>query len=114
MKAYIEYGLSKKGAQETYPFGDDVLVIKVSSKMFALFGVKENVGTVSLKCEPEVAELLRMQYPAVTPGYHLNKRHWNTILLDGSIPKEEVLSMIDDSYRLVYKSLTKAEKETLE
>lgn len=100
----IEYCLSKPGAKEDHPFGPDPLVAKVGGKMFALVS-----GTsISLKCDPVIAENLREQYEAVTPGYHLNKKHWNSIRVDGSIPENELEDMIDHSYELVVKGLPKA------
>ncbi|WP_442604548.1 MmcQ/YjbR family DNA-binding protein [Paenibacillus sp. KN14-4R] len=87
--------------------------MKVGGKMFAILAEREGGVHISLKCEPEMADLLRMQYASVTPGYHLNKRHWNTVKADGDVPEEELKSMIDHSYRLVVKGLTKAEREKL-
>lgn len=109
----VSYCLSKKGAREDYPFGPDPLVFKVGSKMFALVFESGGYPHLSLKCDPVLAEILRQQYDAVKPGYHLNKRHWNTVIVDGSIPEEELLEMIDHSYELVYKSLKKSERESL-
>jgi predicted DNA-binding protein (MmcQ/YjbR family) len=93
---------------EDYPFGDEVAVFKVVGRMFALVPLGEEPGSVSLKCDPELAIGLRGRYAGVTPGYHLNKRHWNTVTLDGSVPDEEVLELIDHSYDLVVARLTKA------
>jgi predicted DNA-binding protein (MmcQ/YjbR family) len=87
--------------------------MKVASKMFALLSYREGKENLSLKCEPELAEVLRRQYASVTPGYYLNKRHWNTLILDGSIPEREVKEMIDLSYTLVAKSLKREEKQNL-
>jgi len=112
-QAIIEYCLSKKGASEDHPFGPDPLVIKVSSKMFALLSDTNGTMNISLKCDPYLAESLRQQYLAIAPGYHLNKSHWNTITLDGSISDEELKDMIDHSYELVFKGLKKAERESL-
>lgn len=113
IKDFKEYCLSKKGAVEDFPFGPEVLVIKVASKMFALISDSNNKFTASLKCDPFLAQDFRQQYSAVTAGYHLNKKHWNTLLLDGSIPDNEILWMIDHSYELVLKSLTKAEHNSI-
>lgn len=107
------YCISKMGAFEEFPFGPDVLVIKVASKMFALMSGREGKFNLSLKCDPFLAEDLRQRYAAITSGYHLNKKHWNTIVLDGSVPDSEITWMIDHSYDLVVKSLTKVEKEQL-
>jgi predicted DNA-binding protein (MmcQ/YjbR family) len=90
-----------------------VSVFKVAGKMFALSMLKSKPLEVSVKCEPELASQLRLSYPAIRPGYHLNKRHWNTITLDGSIPDELVFDMIEDSYDLVVAGLPRAEREAL-
>lgn len=108
------YLLSKHGAVETYPFGPQPLVVKVAGKMFALVAEEAEPLTISLKCDPAHAHFLRRMYPAVTPGYHLNKEHWNTVSLDGSIEDGEILSFIDESYQLVVKSLTRAARRQLE
>jgi len=107
------YLLSKKGTTEELPFGPDALVFKVLGKIFAIVAYQDNPLRISLKCDPEHAEALRAMYRAVTPGYHLNKNHWNTVVLDNSIPTEEVFQMIDDSYRLVGKTLKKADQAKL-
>jgi len=103
------YCLSRKGAKETYPFGPDPFVAKVGGKMFALL----SEDSVSLKCDPAIALNLREQHPAVKPGYHLNKTHWNTVSFVKELSKDEVCDMIDHSYDLVFKSLTKAQRELL-
>ncbi len=106
--------LSKPGAVEERPFGPDTLVYKVMGKMFALVGWDESPLRINLKCEPEEALLLRQLYPgAVIPGYHMDKRHWNTVILDGAVPDQELLAMIDDSYALVVKGLRKSDREAL-
>lgn len=107
------YCLSKAGAREDYPFGPDPLVMKVASKMFALISDEGGLDNIALKCEPETAYLLRQQYAAVKPGYHLNKQHWNTVVMDGTVPDDEIRDMIDHSYELVFRKLTRAEKEAL-
>ncbi|HEX2939207.1 MAG TPA: MmcQ/YjbR family DNA-binding protein [Ruminiclostridium sp.] len=98
-----KYCLTKPGAFEDYPFDNVTPVIKVMKKMFALFG--EN--SVSLKCDPFLSGDLRAQYKAITPGYHLNKEHWNTVLLDGSVPDDTITFLIDMSYELVTKKNSK-------
>lgn len=108
------YCLEQRGAIEDFPFGDDIHVFKVGGKMFALLHEKNGTLQISLKCEPELAEILRLQYTAVIPGYHLNKRHWNTVIMDGSIADDEVLGFIDLSYRLVFKALKKSDREKIE
>ncbi len=105
--------LSKKGATEETPFGPEALVYKVMGKMFALVAWEGDPLSVTLKCDPGQALLLRDVYPAVQPGYHMNKTHWNTVTIDGTIPDAELMGMIDDSYELVVKSLTRAKRETL-
>ncbi len=107
------YCLSKLAAVETFPFGDDVAVFKVMGKMFALMPVEGEVS-ISLKCEPTLAEILRGTYAAVKPGWHLNKLHWNSLSMDGTIPDSEVIMMIDHSYELVVKGLTKAQRKALD
>jgi predicted DNA-binding protein (MmcQ/YjbR family) len=104
---------AKPGAAEDYPFGDDAAVFKIAGKMFALISLGQPPGDVSLKCEPDAAVELRCQYPAITAGYHLNKRHWNTVALDGSVPDDELLEQIGHSYDLVVARLTKAERQKL-
>jgi predicted DNA-binding protein (MmcQ/YjbR family) len=96
------------------PFGPDNLVYKVMNKMYALVPLDADPLTISLKCEPGQALLLRDVYPAVRPGYHMNKKHWNTVTLDGSVPESEMWGMIDDSYDLVVAGLTRAERAALD
>jgi predicted DNA-binding protein (MmcQ/YjbR family) len=103
------YALAKKGTSSDFPFGEDVLVVRVMGKMFALIPVRQ-ADRVSLKCDPAFAEVLRQTYPAVTPAY---QKHWNGVLLDGTIPDEEILEMVDHSYEQVVKGLKKAEREQL-
>ena len=103
--------LAKRGSFEDFPFGPEVSVFKVGSKMFALAHPGERPVRVNLKCYPEEAEIQRTLFPAILPGYHMNKRHWNTVVLDGSIPDALVHEMIDVSYDLVFRSLKKAERE---
>ena len=93
------------GSQETHPFGPGVAVYKVGGKMFALLPHDAQPPTVNLKCDPEWSELLRKAYDAVQPGYHQNKKHWNTIVLDGSVPDDEVEELVAHSYELVVASL---------
>ena len=108
-----EYCCSKPSVVETYPFDEDTLVFKVMGKMFALTNVRAEELSVNLKCDPDWAMILRDHYAAVTPGYHMNKRHWNTVVIDGSIPDDEFWEMIDHSYRLVVKGLKKSDREKL-
>jgi predicted DNA-binding protein (MmcQ/YjbR family) len=106
------YG-AKPGSAEDYPFGDEVAVFKVADRMFALVSLGPPPGSVSLKCDPGLAAALRDRYAAITPGYHLNKRHWNTVALDGSVPDEELLELIDHSYELVVARLPRAQRSKL-
>jgi len=108
------YLVQKPGAVETFPFDAVTLVAKVANKMFALVGTDDDPLRLNLKCDPVKAEMLREYYPAVLPGYHMNKRHWNTVVLDGSIPDTVIRGMIDDSYALVVKRLSKADRQLLE
>ncbi len=98
-----KYLLDKPGATEEFPFGPSTMVFKVRGKMFALIAVHETPLRINLKCDPELALHLRAAFNAVQPGFHMNKKHWNTILIDGSIPDDEIVTMIDDSYALVVK-----------
>jgi predicted DNA-binding protein (MmcQ/YjbR family) len=104
---------AKPGSAEDYPFGDEVAVFKVVGKMFALVTLGPSPGSVSLKCDPDLAAGLRRRYAAITAGYHLHKRHWNTVTLDGSVPEAELLDLIDHSYELVVARLPRAERDKL-
>ena len=114
IKTLTDYCLSKKGSHEDYHFSDDVMVIKVASKMFALLSNRNNQLNISLKCDPFIAENLRRQYTSVIPGYHLNKSHWNTVIMDDSIPDPDLFNMIDHSYELVLKQLKKFERDAVQ
>ena len=105
--------LSLPGAVETFPFGLSTSVFKVAGKMFALSQLGADSLRVSLKCEPELAEALRQAHSAVLPGYHLNKRHWNTVVIDGSLPDGVICDMIEDSYDLVVSNLPPAARRAL-
>ena len=105
--------LQQGGALEEFPFGPEHSVFKVAGKMFALSRLAERPLRVSLKCEPPLAEQLRAAHPAVLPGYHLNKRHWNTVLIDGSIPEQTIRDMIEDSYDLVVSKLPSSRRRAL-
>ncbi|HMX03652.1 MAG TPA: MmcQ/YjbR family DNA-binding protein [Chitinophagales bacterium] len=107
IEAFRDYCLSKKGVTEEFPFGPDTLVYKVMGKMFALSGLDEIGFSMNLKYNTEHIDELRDKYPAVQPGYHMHKRHWNTVMVDGSIPVKELKSLIDHSYSLVVDSLPK-------
>ncbi len=105
--------LARPGAAEAFPFGERTSVFKVAGRMFALGDLRVRPLRVSLKCEPELAQRLRATYEAVRPGYHLNKRHWNTVTVDGSLPDSLVLDMLEDSYDLVVAALPRATRERL-
>ena len=105
--------LAMTGAEETFPFGPENSVFKVEGKIFAITRLAGVPLAVSLKCEPELAEQLRVTHPAIRPGYHLNKRHWNTVTIDGSVADEMVLSMIEDSYDLIVARLPKRKQQAL-
>jgi predicted DNA-binding protein (MmcQ/YjbR family) len=101
------------GAVEDYPFGDEVAVFKVGGRMFALLPLSGEPGSVNLKCDPDLALELRARYPAVRPGYHQNKSHWNTIDLDGSVDADELADMITHSHELVVRGLPRRQRAAL-
>lgn len=105
--------LSFIGSEETFPFGFETSVFKVSGKIFALSALKSDPLKVSLKCEPALAEELRKLHPAIVPGYHLAKAHWNTVTLDGSLDDEMIRDMLEDSYDLIVSSLPKKRQRAL-
>jgi len=100
-KTVEEYILSMPNARLDYPFGKDVAVYKVDDKMFALITEGKKPVQLSLKCDPQLSEVLRAKYESVMPGYHLNKKHWNTIVLTGQLPLDEIQGLIRHSYQLV-------------
>jgi predicted DNA-binding protein (MmcQ/YjbR family) len=108
------YLLGKAEATEDFPFGPDARVFRVRQKIFAILVEKDGLTRVNLKCDHEEALVLRDIFDAVTPGYHMNKAHWNTVLLDGSIPTPELERMMDRSYGRVVRSLKKPERQALE
>ena len=105
--------LSFLGSEETFPFGPENSVFKVAGKIFALSRLAGNPLCVSLKCEPPLAEQLRKGHPAVIPGYHLNKRHWNTVIIDGSLGEQTICDMVEDSYDLIVSTLSRARRRAL-
>lgn len=107
------YCLSKKGATEEFPFGEFTLVFKVGSRMFALTSLDSELS-INLKCDPEKAVELRERHPAVQPGYHMNKNHWNTVYIDGTVPLSTIYEWIDHSYDLVFKKLPTKEREKVQ
>lgn len=111
--AFRMYCLAKKGVTEHFPFDEVTLVFKVGGKMFALCALDTLVTQVNLKCDPERSIALREHYHAILPGYHMNKNHWNTLILDGSIPLTLVKELIDHSYNLILQSLPAAKRALL-
>lgn len=109
-----DYLLARPEAYEDYPFGADVTVMKIAKKMFATLVKNDDIGSMNLKCDPHEALILRDLFTAVKPGYHMNKRHWNTVVLDGSIPRGEIQRMIENSYALVVRGLPRAQRQGLE
>jgi predicted DNA-binding protein (MmcQ/YjbR family) len=106
---------ARPGATEETPFGPDVIVYKVAGKMFAICSPQGATPSVTLKCDPRFAEYLRQRYPGgVRPGYHTNKRHWNTVSLDGGVPSDDIAEMLGHSYTLVLQSLPRAMRESLQ
>src|ERR1700680_3544628 len=105
--------LTFPGSVETFPFGPETSVFKVAGKIFALSRLAQRPLRVSLKCEPLLAEQLRAAHRAVLPGYHLNKRHWNTVIIDGSIPDRMIKDMVEDSYDLVVSQLPQSQRRQL-
>lgn len=107
------YCLAKKSVTEGFPFGEDVLVFKVMEKIFLLVPLSSSPLQFNAKADPDKAIELREQYEAVQPGYHMNKKHWNTVVVDGSIPQKIIKEMIDDSYDLIVQSLPKKLRDEL-
>lgn len=112
IEKFREYCLLKKGVTEEFPFDDVTLVFKVMGKIFALTKLNKEFK-INLKCDTEQAMELREKYPAVQPGYHMNKLHWNTIMIDDSVPDKLIYQWINHSYNLVIEKLTKAQKKEL-
>ena len=98
-----EYSISKADSEETFPFGNDTLVYKVKGKMFLLVPLDSQPLQFNVKCDPDKAIELREQYDCIKPGYHMNKKHWNTVIVDGSLTDKQLMEFIDDSYKLVSK-----------
>lgn len=108
------YLLQRPEAVEDFPFGPDAYVYKIRGRMFALLVEDDDGARMNVKCDPDEALFLRDTFAAVIPGYHMNKTHWNTVILDGSIPRGEIERMVDRSYGLVVRRLKKAERIALE
>ena len=100
------YCITKKGVEESFPFDKETLVFKVSNKMFALLSL-ENGSSINLKCDPEEAVILREHYNEITPGYHMNKKHWNTVIFNQTLSDNLIKELIDNSYNLIVNSLSK-------
>jgi predicted DNA-binding protein (MmcQ/YjbR family) len=112
--ALRDFCLGFNGAVEERPFGPETTTFKVAGKIFAISALEREPLDVSLKCEPALAEQLRTTYPAINPGYHLDKRHWNTVKLDGSLPDELIRDLVEDSYDLVMDKLPKRVQRELD
>jgi predicted DNA-binding protein (MmcQ/YjbR family) len=113
LEAFRNYCLAKPGVTESMPFGNDTLVFKVVGKIFALAGIDE-FKSINLKADPEIIPEWRESYPAVQPGYHMNKKHWNTVILDGSISEPLIFSWINHSYEQVVKKLPSRQRKELQ
>jgi predicted DNA-binding protein (MmcQ/YjbR family) len=113
VEALRTYCLAKPSATESFPFDDTTLVFKVGNKIFALLDTESRPTTMALKCDHERAVQLREEFDAVQPGYHMNKKHWNTITVDNSLKSRDLHDWIDHSYELVFQSLTKAVRAQL-
>ena len=110
-----ELCLAMPGVEEDFPFDEDTLAFKVlGKKIFLLTNVERYPSAINVKCRPELAVTLRERYPAVQPGYHMNKKHWNTIVLDGTVPDDELAELIQLSYELVTARMTRADRQALE
>jgi len=107
------YCLAKPGSSAGYPFGEGTLVFKVLDRMFALCSEDEQPLRINLKCDPDDALALRAQYSAIVPGYHMNKRHWNSLIMDGSLPDNLVFELIDHSYHLVVAKMSQTKQRKL-
>lgn len=117
IETYRDFCVSKEGVTEHFPFDKDTLVFKVGGKMFALTSLKnweEGTQSLNLKCDPEYAIALRSEFASIEPGYHMNKKHWNTIrIYKGEVPVKRIQDLINHSYDLVVKSLTKKQRDAL-
>ncbi|PID93286.1 MAG: MmcQ-like protein [Bacteroidetes bacterium] len=113
IEEFRDYCLAKPAASESFPFDDNVLVFKVMGKIFALTSMQGDFS-INLKCDPERALRIRMRYPAISPGFHMNKKHWNTILVDGSLDDSFIRALIDHSYDLVVARLTKSQRGAIQ
>lgn len=114
LETFKTYCLRKKGVVEDFPFDAETLVLKVGSKMFALTNLNKSPFQINLKCDPYLAEELRSEFESIKPGFHMNKKHWNTVVIDGTIDEGKIYWMIDMSYNLVFNSLKKIDREKIE
>lgn len=108
-----DHCLAKPGAEEGFPFGPDVIVFTVLRKAFLLCQLDSNPVQFNVKCDPAQVDELREQYACVQPGYHMNKKHWNTIIVDGSVPNRQLKEWIDDSYHLIVSALPRRQQDML-
>ena len=113
IEAFSDYCLSKKGVEEGFPFDETTLVFKVMNKIFAITGLDAEEFKVNLKCEPEQAILWREEFEEIQPGFHMNKKHWNTVHFEGELKIAFIKELIDHSYNMVVKGLTRKMKEEL-
>ena len=113
IEEFRQYCINKKGVTEEFPFDEKTLVFKVMGKMFALSGLERIPSQANLKCDPDEAIMLRDIFPSIIAGYHMNKRHWNTVILDESIPIGEIERMIDNSFELVVSQMPKAQSASI-
>ena len=113
MESLRDYLLAKPGTEDYFPFGPEVMVFRVVGKIFALMAWEDSPFFINLKCDPERAEELREDHDGITPGYHMNKKHWNSVVLGGSVSLELMRELVDHSYELVVASLTKKAREEL-
>ena len=104
---------AKPATVEEFPFGPDVVVFKVNHKMFALLGRRNDLLMINLKCNPDEALALRDIFPAITPGYHMDKKHWISIYFDGSVPEREIQRLIDNSFKLVVANMSKKDQQSI-
>jgi len=109
-----KYLLAKPETVETFPFGDDVHVFKVKNKMFALLGWRNDLMMLNLKCDPDESVALRDIFPAITEGYHMDKKHWISLYFDNTVPNGEVERLIDNSFRLVISKMTKKDQQSIQ
>jgi predicted DNA-binding protein (MmcQ/YjbR family) len=113
IEQFRAYALSKPGTSEDFPFDEVTLCLRVVGKIFAITGLEREVFTVNLKCDPDRAIELREQYPEIQAGWHMSKKHWNTVDFTGSLDNKTLRELVDHSYDMVVKSLKKAEREAL-